>query len=45
VPWPEAARSYPERVLKSPALQEWLAAAELETEVIEHDEKGHQAQV
>jgi glutathione S-transferase len=44
VPWPEAAGSYPERLLKSPALQEWLAAAELETEVIEHDEKGQPAQ-
>jgi glutathione S-transferase len=44
VPWPDAARSYPERLLGSPALQEWLAAAELETEVIEHDEKGQPAQ-
>ncbi len=40
---PDTASTYPERLLKSPALQEWLAAAELETEVIEHDEKGHRA--
>lgn len=37
---PEAARRYPERVLASTAIQDWLAAAEVETEVIEHDEKG-----
>jgi glutathione S-transferase len=43
VHWPDMASSYPERLLESPALQEWLAAAELETEVIEHDEKGHRA--
>jgi glutathione S-transferase len=37
---PQAARSYPGEVLKSAAVAEWLAAAEAETEVIEHDEKG-----
>jgi glutathione S-transferase len=37
---PAAARSYPARLLESAALAEWLAAAEAETEVIEHDEKG-----
>lgn len=37
---PDAAQSYPERVLASAAMQDWLAAAEIETEVIEHDEKG-----
>jgi glutathione S-transferase len=37
---PQAARSYPAEVLKSAAVAEWVAAAEAETEVIEHDEKG-----
>lgn len=37
---PESAGFYPHRVLESEALQEWLAAAECETEVIEADEKG-----
>lgn len=37
---PDAARSYPAALLASAALGEWLAAAEAETEVIEHDEKG-----
>lgn len=37
---PESARSYPAKVLASPALGEWLAAAEAETAIIEHDEKG-----
>jgi len=37
---PDVASAYPERLLESPPLQEWLAAAESETEVIEHDETG-----
>jgi glutathione S-transferase len=37
---PESAGFYPQRVLESEAMQEWLAAAECETEVIEADEKG-----
>jgi len=37
---PESAGYYPHRVLESPALQEWLAAAESETEVIADDETG-----
>lgn len=37
---PESAGYYPRRVLESPAIQAWLAAAESETEVIEHDETG-----
>ncbi len=37
---PEGGRTYPEELLRSVALREWLAAAEAETEVIEHDEKG-----
>lgn len=37
---PESAGYYPERLLRSEAMQEWLAAAECETEVIEADEKG-----
>jgi glutathione S-transferase len=37
---PESASHYPRRLLKSPAMQEWLAAAECETEVIEQDEVG-----
>jgi len=37
---PESALHYPRRLLRSDAMQEWLAAAESETEVIEGDEKG-----
>ncbi|MDA0705386.1 MAG: glutathione S-transferase family protein [Proteobacteria bacterium] len=37
---PESALHYPHRLLRSEAMQEWLAAAESETEVIESDEKG-----
>lgn len=37
---PESAGFYPHRLLESPAMQEWLAAAECEVEVIEADEKG-----
>ncbi len=37
---PESALHYPERLLKSTAMQEWLAAAECEIEVIEADEVG-----
>jgi glutathione S-transferase len=37
---PESALHYPRRLLQSAAMQEWLAAAESETEVIEGDEKG-----
>jgi glutathione S-transferase len=37
---PESAGFYPHRVLESEAMQEWLAAAETEIEVIEADEKG-----
>ncbi len=37
---PEAARSFADRVLESPALQRWLVAAEAETEVIPEDEAG-----
>jgi glutathione S-transferase len=37
---PESASYYPERLLSSGSMQEWLAAAETETEVIERDEKG-----
>ena len=37
---PESASHYPRRLLKSPAMQEWLAAAECEAEVIEQDEVG-----
>ena len=37
---PESAGFYPHRLLESKAMQEWLAAAECETEVIEADEKG-----
>ncbi len=37
---PQAACAYPEQLLRSAALKEWLAAAEVESEVIEHDEKG-----
>ena len=37
---PESAAFYPQRLLQSTAMQEWLAAAEVEIEVIEHDEVG-----
>mgnify|MGYP001812375147 CR=1 FL=1 len=37
---PESAGYYPQRLLESEAMQDWLAAAECETEVIEADEKG-----
>ena len=37
---PESAGFYPHRLLQSKAMQEWLAAAECEIEVIEADEKG-----
>ena len=37
---PESASHYPRRLLKSPAMQVWLSAAECEVEVIEQDEVG-----
>ena len=37
---PEAARSFADRVLESPALQRWLVAAEAATEVIPEAEAG-----
>jgi glutathione S-transferase len=37
---PESAEYYPKRLLESDAMQEWLAAAETETEVIEREEIG-----
>jgi glutathione S-transferase len=37
---PESAGFYPQRLLESDAMQEWLAAAECEAEVIAGDEKG-----
>ena len=37
---PESASLYPRRLLQSEAMQEWLAAAETETEVIDREEKG-----
>lgn len=37
---PDSAGSYPARLLESRALQDWLAAAESETEVIEKEETG-----
>lgn len=37
---PESAGFYPHRLLESMAMQEWLAAAECEIEVIEAEEKG-----
>ena len=37
---PQSAVAYPERLLKSDVLQDWLSAAESETEVIESDEIG-----
>jgi glutathione S-transferase len=36
----ESASAYPARVLNSKAIQNWLRAAESETEVLEHDEAG-----
>jgi glutathione S-transferase len=37
---PQSASTYPERLLQSDALQDWLAAAESEIEVIEREEAG-----
>ena len=37
---PESANFYPQRLLQSAAMQEWLAAAESEIEVIDAEEKG-----
>ncbi len=37
---PESAGFYPQRLLQSEAIQDWLAAAETEVEVIDADEKG-----
>lgn len=37
---PESASRYPARLLESSSLQDWLVAAESETEVIEQDEVG-----
>jgi glutathione S-transferase len=37
---PESAAVYGRRLLESPAMQEWLVAAETEIEVIEQDEAG-----
>ena len=37
---PESASAYPARLLESDAMQNWLAAAESETEVIEREEIG-----
>jgi glutathione S-transferase len=37
---PESAGFYPQRLLESNAIQEWLAAAESETEVIDTEETG-----
>jgi len=37
---PESAGFYPHRLLESEAMQEWLAAAESETEVIDREETG-----
>ena len=37
---PDSAAVYAKRLLKSEAMQEWLAESELETEVIEADEAG-----
>ena len=37
---PESAGYFPHRLLESEAMQEWLAAAESEIEVIEQGEKG-----
>jgi len=38
---PDAAGHYPRRLLESAAVQNWLHAAESETEVVEQDEKGY----
>ena len=37
---PESAGYYPQRLLESEAMQEWLLAAESEIEVIDGDETG-----
>ena len=37
---PESASRYPRRLLESPAIQDWLAESESETEVIKREEKG-----
>jgi glutathione S-transferase len=37
---PQSAAAYPDRLLQSIALQDWLAAAESEVEVIEREEIG-----
>lgn len=37
---PQSASVYPQRLLESAAMQQWLAAAESETDVIEREEKG-----
>ena len=37
---PESAHIYAQRVLESPAMQDWLAAAETEIEVIDREEVG-----
>jgi glutathione S-transferase len=37
---PESASAYPERLLESKWMQDWLAESESETEVIKGDEKG-----
>jgi glutathione S-transferase len=37
---PESAAGYPARLMKSKAIQAWLAAAESETEVVAYDEAG-----
>ena len=37
---PASAKFYPRRLLESVAMQDWLAAAESEIEVIDQDEKG-----
>lgn len=37
---PEAAAGYPQRLMKSKAMQRWILAAESETEVVANDEAG-----
>jgi hypothetical protein len=37
---PQSASRYPERVMKSKAIQGWLAASESETEVLDAEEAG-----
>ena len=37
---PQSCMAYPERLLRSEVMQNWLVAAESETEVIEADEAG-----